>query len=116
MPIDYSNGKIYKSYVKNKKGFVTSFKIIEHGNVDIILIEEYKATNRIDLHKKEREHIEKQLCVNHTIPTRTKQERLQQTPEYISRMQYRNEIEKLAQMFKDTDPDFIKAFPYLYYD
>ena len=104
MPVDYSKGKIYrivsansdlvyigstcqslakrkgqhisdyKSYVKGTRPYISSCKIIEKGNIDIILIEEYKAINKMDLHKKEREHIEKNECVNKKIPGRTHKE------------------------------------------
>lgn len=66
--IHYINEKInikdYKKWLINKKNFISSFKIIENGNYDIILIEECPCQNNEQLRKKEREWIEKIDCIN----------------------------------------------------
>lgn len=102
--MDYSNGKIYKlvcnttglqyigsttqplfkrkhyhklhyrTWLNGKSGFITSFKIIENNNYDIVLILEYPCENKIQLHRKEREYIESLECVNKYIPNRTAEE------------------------------------------
>jgi hypothetical protein len=65
----------YKNYLNGKYNFVTSFKIIENGDYDIILLEEVKdCENKEQLNARERFYIESLDCVNKTIPGRTKKE------------------------------------------
>jgi len=96
---DYSNGKIYKivcnitgeQYIgatiqklsyrlsnhvrhKNTEKKYKSKDIILRGDYQIVLIENYPCNNKEELEKKEREHIENNICVNKVIPTRTKKE------------------------------------------
>ena len=123
MPIDYSKGKIYKlvcnisglvyigstcqklskrkgqhkdKYIMYKNGKyhnLTSFKIIENGNYDIVLIELFPCQSKEELHSRERYHIESIVCVNKCIPGRTDKEYyndnrstiLKQTKEYVEK-------------------------------
>ena len=66
----------YKRYKKGTFNFVTSFKILELGldSVDIVLVEEYPCDSKMELHKRERYHIENTECVNKVVPTRTRKE------------------------------------------
>jgi len=96
MPINYNNSKIYKiitnnsddiyigstcqplrnrlskhitnlKLYKNGKGkYMKSFDVIEQGNHDIILIENFSCNDKTDLHRKEREFIDRLDCVNKT--------------------------------------------------
>ena len=103
-PIDYSKGKIYKivcnttgliyvgstiqklcerlrghrtdykSYLKGKQHYTTSFDIIKNDNYEIILIENCPCNSKDELHREERKYIESIRCVNKVIPTRTNKE------------------------------------------
>ncbi len=53
---------------------MTSFKILENNNYEIILIENYSCNSKDELHKQERFHIENNTCVNIHIPGRTQSE------------------------------------------
>jgi len=64
----------YSDYLKNKGHFITSFKILENNNFEIILIENVVCENKDELHKRERYNIENNECVNITIPGRTNEE------------------------------------------
>jgi hypothetical protein len=64
----------YNRWKNGEKHFITSFKIIEGGNYDIILIEDCPCTRQDELHKRERFYIESINCVNKFIPSRTKKE------------------------------------------
>lgn len=103
MPVDYSKGKIYKlcigeltyvgstcqplhvrkaghkrTYLSKINGgsfYTTSFKLFELGDPDIVLLEEYPCNNKMELHKKEREWIEKLVCVNKYIPFKSDDEK-----------------------------------------
>ena len=62
----------YTSYLKNpENNFRTSFKILEGGNYNIVLVEHYPCNSKEELLQKERFYIEKNECVNRNIPTRT---------------------------------------------
>lgn len=106
---DYANGKIYKivcnitgeQYIggtiqklsqrltthvvnKNKNNGCKSKNIILRGDYQIVLIENYPCDNKEELAKKEREHIEANICVNKNIPTRTREEYIETNRELIS--------------------------------
>ena len=58
----------------SKKNTTTSREIIEGGNYEMVLIEDYPCTSKDQLHRRERHFIETLECVNKQIPGRTKQE------------------------------------------
>lgn len=64
----------YKLYLNGKCNYVTSIKIIETGDYDIILIENYPCETKEELHARERFHIENNNCVNKCIPGRKPKE------------------------------------------
>jgi hypothetical protein len=70
----YEHKKCYEGYLKNERNKLTAFKIIEGGNFEIILVEEYPCENRSQLERRERFYIESNECVNKNIPTRTSKE------------------------------------------
>jgi len=69
-----SHKSSYKNYLEENSNYVTSYKILEKGNYDIVLIEEYPCENKQQLHARERYYIETMECVNKIIPIRTKEE------------------------------------------
>ena len=69
----------YKSFLNGKYHYVSSFKVLENNNCDIILIEEYPCENKQQLHARERYYIETCICVNMRIPNRTKKEYTEDT-------------------------------------
>ena len=119
--INYQNAKIYKivcnntgkQYIgstvqnrlssrlathKNKK-IGSSKEIIEGGNYSIILIENYPCNSKDELHKRERHYIETMECINHNIPSRTKEEYREVNREKINNQQkdyYKNERKKIV--------------------
>ena len=56
----------YKEYIKfNKtKGFVSIYDIIENGDFDIILIENFPCNNKDEMNQKERYFIDTMECIN----------------------------------------------------
>eukprot|EP00952_Eustigmatos_sp_NYUAD-ZCMA_P011914 48108-Eustigmatos_ZCMA.PRE.1 len=54
--------------------YVTSYTVMENGDFDIILLEEYSCNTKEQLHARERYWIESMECVNIKIPTRSKAE------------------------------------------
>jgi hypothetical protein len=61
----------FKRFQNGKHNNITSFQIIELGDSDIVLIEEFPCANKIQLHARERYHIENTECLNKVIPGRT---------------------------------------------
>ena len=72
----------YKQYSKGTKNFITSFKVLENGVYEIILIENFSCDNKDELHKRERFFIEERICVNKNLPCRTREEILEYMHEY----------------------------------
>jgi hypothetical protein len=54
--------------------YITSFEIFKNDNYDIVLLESYPCNSKDELHSRERFYIENNICVNKTIPGRTKKE------------------------------------------
>ena len=74
----------YQLFKNNQIHYVSSYELIDLGEIDIILIENIKCESKEELHAKERYHIElnKELCVNKNIPKRSKEETQQIKKEY----------------------------------
>ena len=108
---DYSKGQIYKIYCnitgetyygstvntlakrmgkhrteakENSKKNVASRSIINRGDYDCSLIENYECNNKQELHARERYWIENNECVNKYVPGRTKKEYYENNKEYIA--------------------------------
>ena len=66
----------YKDYLNKAthSHYMTSYKILENENFDIILMENYPCHSNDELTSRERYYIEKNECVNKIIPTRTNKE------------------------------------------
>lgn len=64
----------YNAWIQGKCHFITAFKIIESGNYDIVLIEDFPCDSKEQLHSRERYWIETMDCVNKNIPCRPNQE------------------------------------------
>jgi len=95
----------YKQYLAGKYHYVTSFKILENNNYDIILIENCPCDNKEQLKAKERYYIESLDCVNKYITGRTMKEYQQDNKEKLSEYQkmYKQEnIEKLKKYREDN--------------
>ena len=65
----------FNRWRQGKRGFITSFEIIENGDYDIVLVEELPDVKNVEqLRARERYHIEANECVNKFIPGRTTKE------------------------------------------
>ena len=80
----------YKRFLAGKRNSVTSFRILENGNCDIILLESVPCASKDELHARERFYIENNECVNIVVPLRTRKEYVDQTKEQraIKQKQY----------------------------
>jgi hypothetical protein len=65
----------FKRWQNKIDGFNSSFHIIQRGNYDMVLIENYPCESKEQLHTRERYWIENtNNCINKIIPTRTLKE------------------------------------------
>jgi len=69
-----SHNKDYKRYLNGKTRYVTSFKILETGDYDIHLVENYSCLCKKQLEAIERIYIENYTCINKRIPRRSKKQ------------------------------------------
>jgi len=114
----------YKSYNKGKSNYITSFKIIEGGNYDIVLIEEILCETKDQLHARERYHIELNPCVNKIIPTRTEKEYKKlyykehkeeiKIKHNIYQQEHKEEIKEKQSIYRQEHKDELKAKQTLY--
>ena len=66
---------LYKRFKDGKKrSIVTSYKVLDGGNYSIVLVELFPCNSKMELHQRERFHIENNDCINKNIPTRTPEE------------------------------------------
>tara|TARA_R110001606_G_scaffold14424_1_gene60940 strand:- start:36 stop:572 length:537 start_codon:yes stop_codon:yes gene_type:complete len=64
----------YNAYLQGKCKYITSFDIIKNDDYNIELLELYPCNNKKELELRERHNIERNICVNKNIPTRTHKE------------------------------------------
>lgn len=107
----------YKRYRDGKSTkYISSYKIIELGNYDIILIEEVKCDNKSQLHAREAYHIKNEQCVNKVIPKRTKKEYANDNYEKIKeyKTEYRNKnkdkIREKRKVYDEKNKDKKEAY------
>ena len=123
---DYSQGKIYKvecnitnevyygSTVlslsrrmrrhRNGKKCCTAINIINRGNYNVKVIEEYPCNSKQELEARERWYIENNVCINKCIPGRTEKEWREANKEHckkVSKDWYENNKEHKTQQNKE---------------
>jgi hypothetical protein len=95
--------RIAKHKQKKCKYNCTSRKIIDGGNYDIILLENFPCNNKDELRARERFYIENNECVNKAIPGRTTKEWINDNKEKIAeykKKHYQENKEKIAEQKK----------------
>lgn len=79
----------FSMWKNNEYKYVKSFDVLENGDFEIILIEDYPCKSKDELLRRERHFIESMECVNKNIPTRTDNEYYHDNKERYK--QYRQE-------------------------
>jgi hypothetical protein len=147
MPVDYSQGKIYKivdlstnecyigsttqkalalrlaghvrdfnAYKDGRCGYISSFKVLEGGNYDIQLIENFPCENRDELHSREGYFIKTMDCVNKRVAGRTMKQYYADNADRIRKRcaQYYNDnkdkISKASSLYREKNKDNIKVY------
>lgn len=95
----------YKQWKQGKGNFVTSFKVLENDNYEIVLLESYPCNNIDELNARERCWIEREDCVNKVIPGRTDKE---YSKEY--REVNRDSLLKKSKEHYEANKDYYKEY------
>ena len=98
----------YKRYLIGKHNYITSYKILENTNYDIILLEIYPCNTKDELHARERYYIESNECVNKNIPARTHIDYVKYQKLY--REQNKNKIEEKQKQYNEAHKNEIKNY------
>tara|TARA_Y100000780_G_C13571941_1_gene373298 strand:- start:63 stop:626 length:564 start_codon:yes stop_codon:yes gene_type:complete len=91
----------FKHYNNGKHHYVTSFKKIELGDVEIELVKKCPCNDKEELRKIEGEFIRNNSCVNKVIAGRTKREYRQENAEKI-KQQLKEIYEKNKEKYKEN--------------
>lgn len=97
----------YNKYKNGKYNFITSFKVLENDDYNIILLENFPCNSKDELHARERFYIESIECVNKYIPTRTNKEYYEQNKEKI--------IDRMKE-YQENNKENIKQYKKEYYE
>jgi len=97
----------YKNYLIEKYNFVTSFKIIESDNYEIVLVENFPCKSKDELNQRERFYIENNECVNKVIPCRTREEYREENKEHMK--EYMKE-------YNEKNKEYMKEYFKEYYE
>jgi len=107
---------IYNSWKKGaRKNIITSFKILENNNYEIVLVELYPCNSKDELHKRERFYIENNECVNKNIPKRTaceyKENNKQKIKEYFKKYieEHKEEIKEYSKKYREEHRQELNA-------
>lgn len=101
----------YKRYINKTHNYITSFKIIENNNYEIILIENYPCNCKEELFLKEGFHIKNNECVNRVISGRSKKEYIKDNKNKIkdySKNYYKKNSDKIKERQKEYYKNKIK--------
>ena len=90
----------YKQYLNGNYRYTTSFKIIENGDYNIYLVEDYRCLNKKQLESIERVYIENYKCINKCVVGRTNKEYYQDNKDKIKEY-YENNKHKINEYKKD---------------
>jgi hypothetical protein len=77
----------FELWKKNNKLYVSSYKVLENKNYDIVLVELVPCNSKMELHKRERFFIENNVCVNMAVPLRSNLEYKSDHKEELSEKQ-----------------------------
>ena len=121
----YEHKRDYKKYLNNNKNYITSFEIIKGNNFEIILVELFNCSCKLELEKRERYYIENNECVNKNIPTRTIKEWCKINKEYLKdykKVYYEKNKIKIKELqkeknklYKENNKEKLKEYYKQYY-
>ena len=111
-----THNRHFRAWKKGKYCYVTSYKLIEAGDAEIILVEKYPCNDKIELKARERWYIENNDCLNKNVPNRTAKERYQDNKEKVLEQQkeyYQDNKEKILKQkkeYRQTNKEKMKEY------
>lgn len=87
------------------KGYVSSFRLFEEGEVEVFLLEDYSCDRKEQLHARERHWVENTECVNRHVPTRTAKEWREANKEHLAELQ-KQYTEKNRESVKSKNKEY----------
>jgi hypothetical protein len=107
----------YKRYIGGKSNFITSFRIIENEDYQILLLEEYSCSSKDQLKAKEAKYIREMDCVNRNVPGRSGIEYYKDNKDKIKehRKKYYHENQDKIKEYEKVNQDKIKNRKKEYY-
>lgn len=110
----YEHKRDYKRYLNNNKNYITSFEIIKGDNFEIILVELFNCSCKLELEKRERYYIENNECINKNIPTRSLKEWYDDNKDNMKEY-YKLNKDKIIE-YKEVNKEKIKEYSMKYRD
>jgi hypothetical protein len=104
----------YNRYLKGEMNFITSFKVLENNNYDIVLVEKFPCNSKDELLQRERYYIENNECVNKCIPIRTIEENYELDKCY--REKCKDKIKEYKEAYYKTNKEDINKKSKTYYE
>ena len=97
--------RAYKSYKDGKYQYVPSFKILEHEDAYIELLENYPCNDKNELTRREGELIRQTDCINKDVLKKTEEERKQRRKEQIQRYRrgHKQQIAEQRKQYKEKN-------------
>jgi hypothetical protein len=108
----------YMRYIDGKGDYISSFKLFEKGNVDVVLIEECSVHNKDELHRRERYFIEKYNCVNKCIPGRTLKEYYEDNKDKYKEYNetHKDKMKEYKKEYNEINKDKLKEYQKEYHE
>jgi hypothetical protein len=106
----------YKAFEDGRGHFISSFKVLEGGNYDIQLIENFPCKNKDELHSREGFFIKSLECVNNRVAGRTLSQYYADNAERIKErcMQYYKDnkeiVSKRQSLYREQKKDHFKEY------
>ena len=105
--------RTYKRYLNGTYNYVTSFKVLETGSYNIILVQSCNFETKEQLIAAERYYIDNFECVNKNIPGRTNNEYYQQNKETIQehmKQYYQQNKEQKKEYYQQNKEQLTEKF------
>ena len=98
----------YNMFKKNGKRYMSSFKVLENGDYNILLLELYPCNTKDELHARERYYMETIECVNLQIVGRTPKEWKNDNKDKVHEI-YKRHYKKNGEVLKEKCKEYRDA-------
>jgi len=105
----YAHKLDYKKWLNGKNHYISSFDIIKYDDAYIELIDDFPCNNKIELNKKEGEHIRANTCINKNVAGRTTKEYYHEKKKEFKkyRDEHKEQIKIQRKSFRENNKEHI---------